>query len=51
MVSVGRSIDSNLAAWDSNLVKVNPLYLSLNWDAAGMYTLRPFGRRGGQIQS
>jgi len=22
-------------AWDSNLIKVNPLYLSVNWDSAG----------------
>jgi Domain of unknown function (DUF1899) len=26
-------------AWDSNLIKVNPLYLSVNWDSAGMYIL------------
>lgn len=24
-------------AWDSNLIKVNPLYLSVNWDSAGSF--------------
>jgi hypothetical protein len=28
-------------AWDSNLIKVNPLYLSVNWDSAGI-SLPPF---------
>jgi len=28
-------------AWDSNLIKVNPLYLSVNWDSAGRPPLPP----------
>src|SRR5579871_5545867 len=34
-------ISLTAAAWDSNLIKVNPLFISLNWDAAGIARIGP----------
>ncbi|ODQ53644.1 coronin-6 [Saitoella complicata NRRL Y-17804] len=35
-------------AWDSNLIKVNPLYLSINWNASGggAFAVVPLNERG-----
>ncbi|KAK9488663.1 hypothetical protein V1527DRAFT_457248 [Lipomyces starkeyi] len=35
-------------AWDSNLIKVNPLYLSVNWNASGggAFAVIPLSERG-----
>ena len=35
MVFFALTLCLTVIAWDSNLIKVNPLYLSINWDSAG----------------